>query len=308
MCLRLAMAEKTGHERTMKKFFILFTLAVLSLYALPLQAQYSGQHSEEFVRDPEQEQSMPAALPETETVTVMDIEVEPLSGLFVVGNDVNVRSGPDTKYKRIAGLIAGDHVRAVGIAIDAPWIAVSKDGETLGFVIASVLAPVVDGSLQEQFLGSYASKRKNKNGVACDYRFRFERKIKVEGANFQTADYEIRFRCASSKGASSFYAHMFLTEAPVIEKTGAHLIGLDIRSIGDGLEEFLSTRYFYDPKTGKVTFNGHSLPRFAIPPKTQKFETTSVKDALQKALEASVDSWTPLAWETLFSKSKMGTE
>ena len=238
-----------------------------------------------------------------ETITVMDVELISMTGVFVVINDVNVRGGPDTKFKRVAGLKKGTRVRAIGKQEKGGWVAVRKYGETLGFLVAKMLIAVVDGALDEQFTGSFTSPNKD-IGVACGYRFRFERKIKVEGGNFDTADYEVRFRCASSKGASTFYAHMFLTESPVIERKGVHLIGLDVRSIGDGFEEYLTTRYFYDPKTGKVTFNGHSLPRFATPPKPQAFETASIKDALQQTLEASVASWTPKAWETLFTKAE----
>ncbi|OEJ66801.1 SH3 domain-containing protein [Magnetovibrio blakemorei] len=244
---------------------------------------------------------LPAASDEIETVTVMDQEVVPMAGLFEVNDDVNVRSGPGTDFERIAGLKAGDRVRAIGRAQDPTWTAISKDGETLGFVYTPILVPVVDGTLGEQFFGSYMSPNK-KNGIACDYRFRFEGKVPVEGDDFVTSDYEVRFRCANQVGANLFYAHMFLTESPVDMDTGFHLIDLDVRSIGDGMEEFLSTRFLYHPKTGVMTFEGHSLPRYAKPLKVQTFKTKNIKDALTQALEASVASWTEAAWDLLLKK------
>lgn len=247
----------------------------------------------------------PLATDEPEPVMVMGHEVVPMVGIFEATKDVNVRSGPGTKFKRLAGLKAGVRVRAIGKPEDASWMAVSRDGETLGFVYTPILIAVVDGTLPEQFFGSYMSEDQN-NGVACDYRFRFEGKVKVEGASFETADYEVRFRCASQDGARIFYAHMFLTEAPVKKKKGQHLIGLDVRSIGDGMEEFLTSRYLYNPKSGDMTFNGHSLPRFANPPQVQDFHTATIKDALTQALEASVASWTEQAWQRLFKKPKEG--
>ncbi len=240
-----------------------------------------------------------------QNVEVMGHAVEPMSGLFVVTDDVNVRSGPGTDFKRIEGLKEGMRVRAVGKPKGKKWMAVSLDGEILGFVYSPVLKAVIDGALGEQFFGSYMSQD-TQNGIACDYRFRYEGKVDVEGDTFSTSDYEIRFRCASQLGARIFYAHMFLTEAPVKSKTGEHLIGLDVRSIGDGMEEFLSTRYHYQPKNGKMTFEGHSLPRYAVPPKTQSFETNDIKDALVQALEASVASWTVEAWEKLLKQSEDG--
>ncbi|HEY9081530.1 SH3 domain-containing protein [Magnetovibrio sp.] len=240
---------------------------------------------------------------EVEPVVVMEHEVVPMVGLYEVTKDVNVRSGPGTDFERLAGLEAGERVRAIGKVDGSTWMAVSKDGETLGFVFTPVLVPVVDGALGEQFFGSYMSQDQ-KHGVACDYRFRFEGKTTVEGGDFETADYEVRFRCASTAGAKIFYAHMFLTEAPVKSEDGLHLIGLDVRSIGDGMEEFLTTRYLYHPKTGAMTFEGHSLPRFAKPPKIQSFQTDNIKDALTQALEASVASWTDEAWAELLKKPK----
>jgi len=232
---------------------------------------------------------------------VMDREVLPMVGLFEVTKDVNVRAGPGTDFKRLSGLKAGERVRAIGKVENTSWMAVSKDGETLGFVYTPILVAVVDGALGEQFFGSYMAQDRQ-DGVACDYRFRFEGKTRVEDGDFETADYEIRFRCASQVGARIFYAHMFLTEAPVKLKKGLHLIELDVRSIGDGMDEFLTTRYLYHPLSGTMTFEGHSLPRFAKPPKVQTFETENIKDALTQALEASVASWTDEAWDALLKK------
>lgn len=235
------------------------------------------------------------------TVTVMGHEVLPKKGQFEVTKDMNVRGGPGTSFERVEGLQAGDRVRAVGKTEDGEWTAVSRDGVTLGFVYSPFLVSVLDGRLAEPFFGSFMSNDSN-GGVACDYRFRFERKSDVEGGDFETADYEVRLRCASREGAALFYIHMFLTEAPVDERAGLHLIGIDVRSIGDGMEEFLSTSYLYHPKSGKMTFDGHTLPRFALPPKEQSYQTQSIKDALKTALESAMASWTPEAWSTLFAK------
>lgn len=247
--------------------------------------------------------SMPGEIPleQPTAVAVMGHDVLPKKGLFEVTTDLNVRAGPGTEFNRLEGLKAGDRLRVIGRTQDGDWLAVSKDGVTLGFVYAQLLVAVVDGTLAEQFFGSYANEEMA-GGVACDYRFRFERKTDVEGGSFETADYEIKFRCASAQGAALFYGQMFLTEAPVDEAKGLHLIVLDVRSIGDGMEEFLSTSYLYHPKSGKMIFEGHTLPQYALPPKVQTFQASSVKDALKQALEASVASWTEEAWAKLFAK------
>lgn len=281
---------------------MVMTLTALIALGAPAWAQEGDGHDLKSDMAPGAVIELPQT-PATATVTVMGHTVKPLAGLYVVAKDVNVRAGPDTTFKRVTGLKAGAHVRAVGKTENGKWMAVSKDGVNLGFIYAPILVAVVDGALNEQFTGSFMDEQRA-GGVACDYRFRFERKSGVEGGSFETADYEVRFRCASSKGAALFYAHMFLTEAPVNERKGLHLIGLDVRSIGDGMEEFLTSRYLYHPKTGKMKFDGHSLPRFALPPQEQSFQTASIKDALAQALDASIASWTDEAWATLFATAQ----
>ena len=279
-----------------------FVLPLLCSTALFMQGGVALAQSDEPVEVPKDFKiEGPTLIDEPETVTVMDHEVTPMVGIYEIKKDVNVRAGPGTDFKRLSGLNAGERVRAIGKPKGTSWMAISKDGETLGFVYTPILVPVVDGSLGEQFFGSYMSEEKQ-DGIACDYRFRFEGKVEVEGGDFATADYEVRFRCASKVGAKIFYAHMFLTEAPVKSQKGLHLIGLDVRSIGDGMEEYLTTRYLYHPKSGDMTFEGHSLPRFANPPKVQEFQTENIKDALTQALEASIDSWTDEGWEELLNK------
>ncbi|MEG3618658.1 SH3 domain-containing protein [Magnetovibrio sp. PR-2] len=271
------------------------SIAVVLLFS-PLSAWAQLDMTPRTVHEDEAEVDVPDQ--GHDAVEVMGHELEPLIGVFVATDDVNVRGGPGTNFKRIDGLKGGLRVRAIGNSKDGKWIAVSQDGETLGFVFAKILKPVIDGTLGEQFFGSYMHQTKQ-GGIACDYRFRFDGKVKVEGDSFSTSDYEVRFRCASQQGARIFYAHMFLTEAPVKSSSGQHLIGLDTRSIGDGMDEYLSSRFLYNPKTGKMKFNGHSLPRFATPPKPQEFQTKNIKDALVQALESCIDSWTSDAWEAL---------
>ena len=308
MCVHI-LSMQNGMARVLVVFAVMMAAAIFAWGGLvwaqeaPLEPEMP---LEEDLHENAPPVSMPGEVPVEQldkpvTVSVMGHEVMPKKGLYEVTSDVNVRGGPGIQFKRLEGLKAGDRVRAIGVSADGDWVAVNKDGVTLGFVSNQHLVAVVDGALAEQFFGSYSSDDVAE-GVACDYRFRFERKSDVEGGSFETADYEVRFRCASPKGAALFYGHMFLTEAPVDEKKGLHLIGLDVRSIGDGMEEYLSTSYLYHPKTGKMTFEGHSLPNYALPPKVQAYQAASVKEALKTALETSIASWTDEAWETLFAK------
>ncbi len=242
-----------------------------------------------------------------ETVNVLGRKITPQKGLFQAIKDVNVRAGPGTRFARVGGLNAGEQVRVIGKTAGGAWLAVRRDGVTLGFVYAQALVPILHGALDKEFFGSYPVPGKGpatRPDVACSYRFRFEREVAVEGEVFKTADYEVRFRCAAKHAATIFYAHMFLIESPVDRRKNLYQIGLEARSIGDGFEKYLITTYLYNPKTGTVTFDGHSMPHFARPPKVRTFKTTSLKEALKQILDTSITGWTKKAWDSIFAKAR----
>ncbi len=250
------------------------------------------------IDQPEPPSADPDASPEIvkATVSIMGIEVIPKTGTYAITADANVRKGPGTKNKIIGSLKRGERVQIIGQVEGKDWYAVQKGGEILGFVYSKIMMPVVDGTLGEETRGVLMQK-----GTVCDYRFRFEGKTEVEGGAFDTSDYEIRFRCASEKGTVVFYSHMFLTEATV--KKSFHQISMDVRSIGDGMEKYLTTNFLYDPKTGELKFDGHSLPKFATPPKMEKMEVKTFQEALLTVMKNSVSNWTDDAWDSLFAKA-----
>ena len=265
-------------------------------------AQAPGERPDEAVEgnidQPEPPSADPGASPEMvkTTVSVMGVEVIPKTGTYAITADANVRKGPGTENKVIGSLKQGERVQIIGQAEGKDWYAVSRSGETLGFVYSKIMLPVVDGTLGEETRGVLMQR-----GTVCDYRFRFEEKTEVEGGAFDTSDYEIRFRCASEKGEMVFYSHMFLTEATV--KKSFHQISMDVRSIGDGMEKYLTTNFLYDPKTGELKFDGHSLPKFATPPRMEKMKVKTFEEALLTVMKTSVSSWTDDAWDSLFAKA-----
>lgn len=226
----------------------------------------------------------------------MGIEIIPKTGTYAITADANVRKGPGTENAVIGSIKQGERVDVVGQVEGKDWYAVSKGGEILGFVYSKIMIPVVDGTLFEETRGVLIQK-----SSVCDYRFRFEGKTEVEGGAFDTSDYEVRFRCAGEKGTVVFYSHMFLTEATV--KKSFHQIAMDVRSIGDGMEKYLTTNFLYDPKSGELKFDGHSIPKFAIPPKMEKMNAKTFQEALLLVMKTSVSSWTDDAWASLFAKS-----
>ena len=288
-------------------YLIVFVATALAMGASLAFAQMDGpaipgERPDEAVEgnmdQPEPPSADPEASPEIvkTTASVMGFEIIPKTGTYAITADANVRKGPGTENKVIGSLKQGKRVQIVGQAEGKDWYAVSKDGEILGFVYSKIMLPVVDGTLSEETRGVLMQK-----GAVCDYRFRFEGKTEVEGGAFDTSDYEIRFRCAGEKGEIVFYSHMFLTEAAI--KKSFHQISMDVRSIGDGMEKYLTTNFLYDPKTGELKFDGHSIPKFAAPPEMEKINVKTFQEALLLVMKTSVSSWTDDAWDSLFAKS-----
>lgn len=241
----------------------------------------------------------PGASPEIveKTISVMGFEIIPKGGTYAVNADANLRKGPGTEFDVIGSVKQGDYLQRIGQVEDKDWFAVAReDKEPIGFVYSGVLVPVVDGTLSEESRGVIMQ-----NNIACEYRLRFEGKSTVEGGEFDTSDYEIRFRCAGEGGRIIFYSQMFLTEAAV--KNSFHQISMDVRSIGDGMEEYLTTNFLYNPATGELRFDGHTIPKFAVPPKDAKITTKNLQEAIIETVKISVSTWTDAAWESLFSKS-----
>lgn len=241
----------------------------------------------------------PGASPEIveKTITFLDVEIIPKGGTYATNSDANIRNGPGTEFEVLSGIKQGEYVYRVGQPEGKDWFAIAtEEGKALGFIYSDVLVPVVDGTLKEETRGVIMQKN-----IVCEYRLRFEGKSTVEGGEFDTSDYEIRFRCAGEGGRAVFYSHMFLTEAAV--NKSFHQISMDVRSIGDGMEEYLTTGFLYNPASGELRFDGHSIPKFAIPPNEEKQKVKNLQEALIAVMKTSVLSWTQAAWDRLFAKS-----
>lgn len=82
----------------------------------------------------------------------MGIDVEPLSGIYVVVSDVNIRSGPATTADKVGLAAVGTELEAVGKASDG-WIAVRRGGRDLGFVYETYLKSVTPVALERDRAG-----------------------------------------------------------------------------------------------------------------------------------------------------------
>lgn len=239
--------------------------------------------------------------------TFMGQAIQPLSGLFVVAKDVNVRAKPATKGKRVGRLKKGERVDAIGRAAKAKgWMAVGQKGKPLGFVYAPMLLPLIDGQLDTDLMGKVKTGGAKGARATCEYAIRFEGKVPVEGDLFDSSDYTVFFRCRGGGKELLFDGPMFLTEAPFrLGTKPEYQITLDLLQISDGYDRVFSTTSLYHKGNGSVTFDSATMKNLAKAPKPKQRVAETVPDALKAAVELAVKSWNDKLWQVLADPKKM---
>lgn len=237
----------------------------------------------------------------SETVTFMGEPITDLSGPYVVAKDVNVRAKPKTKAKKIGSLKRGERVDAQGRAkATASWLAVSQDGEPLGFVYAPMLLPLIDGALDADLRGEVKTAGNGKARATCEYAIRFEGKVPVENDLFDSSDYTVYFRCRGGDKELLFDGPMFLTEAPYkLGMKPEYQITLDLLDISDGYDKVFSTTSLYHSADGAVTYDSATIKALGATPKPKMRVVEDVPGALKAAVDLAVKSWTEKVWKAL---------
>jgi len=82
----------------------------------------------------------------------MGFDVEPMTGVFRIVRDVNVRAGPTTDAERVGQIPEGTEVEAVG-KVKGGWVAVRRGGKDLGFIFESYLKMVAQRPLERDRSG-----------------------------------------------------------------------------------------------------------------------------------------------------------
>lgn len=85
-------------------------------------------------------------------IEFMGVAVEPISGIYVVVKDVNVRGAPASDADKVAQVGVGAELEAVG-KVKGGWIAVRRGGRDLGFVFESYLKAVKQAPLERDKAG-----------------------------------------------------------------------------------------------------------------------------------------------------------
>jgi len=241
------------------------------------------------------------ALPASAAEKFLGAEIVSGPGAYLVLKDANVRTKPDTKSKKVGTVKEGQRLRSPGMVHGgAGWVAVLKDGEPLGFVYATTLMAVLDGTLAKDLTGSVGVE----GGLNCDYTIRFRGRSKAEGEALEIADYDLTCNCRGGGGAFYFWAPMFMTEGAYdLSDKLVYQISVDLLDIRDTLDNVFSTTSLFDLKKKKVVFDSHSIKGYGIKNMPKERPAGSVPKALVGATEMALKSWNGKVWKTL---AKMG--
>ncbi len=236
------------------------------------------------------------AISPVDAAEFLGVEIEALDRTYVVTRDVNVRAKPDTKAQRVDGLIKGQQVHVVGRY--QGWLAITRDGQPLGFTYRKYLEPLIDGALTEAVRGSATVSNDGK----CAYEIVYTGKSTAEVEEFGIADYEIQARCERDGVTLSFMLFMFMTEGAYRPaKPDVHQISIDLLEINANGEydESFTTNVFYNSEKGKAVFDEVTLEPYAGKPETGEQDVASVPEALTAAVRMALESWNGKAWDDL---------
>ena len=226
---------------------------------------------------------------------------KPPSVRYLAINDVNLRAKPTTNSAKTGNLKKGQTVEALGITKDG-WLNVKQGEGGNSFVYIAYLVPLIDGSLKSDLKGKVSTAE----GVSCAYAIHFTGKSAVPDEVFDTADYDVSWRCRHQGKDISFGAFMFITEAPyAMSSDRIYQISLDMRDVGDGVEGTFSTIVLYDAKKKRVVLDSVSLAEFARPSPAKERPAASVPEALTGAAELAIGAWNAAVWAAIVAEQEI---
>lgn len=227
--------------------------------------------------------------------------IVPEKASYVILRDINIRTRPETKSKRLGRFKKGALIQSIGRAKGTGWIRVRTVEGKAGFVYSKMAAPLIDGALKSKIEGRLTGP----GATACSYTIEFEGKSQIEKELQRTADYAVPFECNLSGQPVKFTATMFLTELPYKE-TGPALyqINVDLRNMPLEGEDVLTVIMLYNPKKSEVRFDTVNDSAFAGTTKIVPKNAAGLGAALQAAVEIAHAAWGKAAWEQLTPKTE----
>ncbi|WP_206201894.1 SH3 domain-containing protein [Terasakiella sp. SH-1] len=230
------------------------------------------------------------------------ISLEGHTGPFLVTKKhVNVRATPGNKGKKLSKLAKRDIVTVLGRAKGTQWLAVSRQGDELGFVYAPSLTPMIDASFTAPLFGTIDLSENQK--PVCDFKVTHEGRDVEEEIIFVSSDYLASFDCKHKSDTFKFDAMMFMSEVPHdLGNKPIFQITLNLTEIATGYEEFLSATSLFDLMKQKVVMDAVSLKEFKEQDLRQSKDALNPKEAIEAALNLQLDSFNMRAWHTIAGK------
>ena len=226
----------------------------------------------------------------------MGVEIEVGPATYIVLRNVNVRSRPETKSKRLKGLKKGNKVQSTGY--HQGWITIIEEGKPVGFAYKKFLLPLIDGSLEKDVTGM----TKVAGRFECNYQLVYAGRSDAGNEVYKMADYDINAICKVNGRKLEFSMFMFMTEGPSRRsRPSIHQITVDILQFEymEDYDDVFSTIVYYDHVKHQIVYDGASLPDLVSPPEQLKLDARSVEEALSQAVAMTFGSWKPKAWKEL---------
>ena len=216
-------------------------------------------------------------------------------GHFLALRELNIRSKPMTKSKRLGRIKKGERVEVLGRVGRTQWFIIKQDGKAKGFVYRKLLAPILDGSISESLTGKLGYG----TFPLCTYILKFKKKESINNSLQVISNYLVNFSCQDGKKIFSFEVDMFLTElAYRYKKNYIFQVNLDIPNVLDKTGERISITNLYHIKEGVLEPLSHSNP--IISSKNQKISKyNSVEKVLRSAIVNSYMKWGHDTWKKI---------
>ncbi len=218
---------------------------------------------------------------------------EERGGVYTVLRDVNMRTKPDTKSKRIRGLKKGEVLNVRGR--HQGWLAIEEDSKPVGFAYFKYLIQIIDGTLDKPVLGRVDLGARGN----CAYEITFIGKSPAGNEPYDMADYEAALSCDVAAGRADFTLMMFMTEGSyILAKQSVHQIGMDMLEIAyeNGYDENFTTNVFYNHAKNRVVFDSVTIKDMAGSPPEKEVDANSVAEALSVAVRMALGAWNDNVW------------
>ena len=116
----------------------------------------------------------------SKVVDIKKFELISTPNLYLALKDINVREGPKNKSRRVTTLKRHVRVNVAGRVKGTRWLSIIQGGKKLGFVYATALTPVLEGSLKKPIVGVLKPNIGNRIDLKrCSYQINFVGKEQI---------------------------------------------------------------------------------------------------------------------------------